>query len=395
VPVSAQSVEQGLIGELQQMLRQQNEMVRQQNAVILELRRRVEQLEQAQGIQPEPAAQQSAEAPLPEPKPVDPVPATPAPAPPSSTVAETRDDPDEATRAPADAAPGEFEVDPDAIDRALERTLVESGVLLLPFGVAEVVPRFSYTRRERDTPIGVGRVGGVVVGERDIRRDEFEPSLGLRMGMPYDAQIEVNLPFNIVREERRTRVNFGIETAEDQTGIGLDDLSIGLAKTLFMEEGYRPDLVARLFWNTATGVTQDNGVALGSDFQSLRASLSAVKRQDPLAFTGDLSYETTFERNGIEPGDEFGFSIGTVLAASPATSLRLGVSQSFLMERSVEGNDIEGSDQVEAALTVGAASVIWRGVLLDVSGAVGLTDDSPDYAVRIALPVRFTLPWAP
>jgi hypothetical protein len=33
-----------------------------------------------------------------------------------------------------------------------------------------------------------------------------------------------------------------------------------------------------------------------------------------------------------------------------------------------------------------------RNVLLDGAVGVGLTDDSPDYSVSVALPIRFNLP---
>jgi hypothetical protein len=43
-----------------------------------------------------------------------------------------------------------------------------------------------------------------------------------------------------------------------------------------------------------------------------------IGHEDPLVFVG-CSY--AFEDNGIRPGDAFGFSLGTVLVASPETSL--------------------------------------------------------------------------
>jgi hypothetical protein len=52
----------------------------------------------------------------------------------------------------AQAAPGQFEVDEEAAERALERTLVVTGALLLPFGKAEIQPRFAYIRSEEDAP---------------------------------------------------------------------------------------------------------------------------------------------------------------------------------------------------------------------------------------------------
>jgi hypothetical protein len=45
-------------------------------------------------------------------------------------------------------------------------------------------------------------------------------------------------------------------------------------------------------------------------------------------------------------------------------------------------------------MILGASATLGRGILLDVSGGIGLTSDSPDYFVQVALPIRFDLPIA-
>jgi hypothetical protein len=75
--------------------------------------------------------------------------------------------------------------------------------------------------------------------------------------------------------------------------------------------------------------------------------------------------------------------------------LRLALSQTFVEEGEIDGNRIRGSDQVMASLTLGAAAVLGRGLLVDLSADVGLTDDAPDYAITVGLPIRFDLPIPP
>ena len=133
--------------------------------------------------------------------------------------------------APAPAAPGQFEVDQDAIDRALERTPVQEGVLLLPFGRAEIEPGFSYTRRETDAPTFVTLDGNTFVGEQEIKRDEFVSTTALRFGLPFDSQIEVGMPYNYVDESVDTTVGGAPQTHSSEFGHGFGDLSLGLAKT--------------------------------------------------------------------------------------------------------------------------------------------------------------------
>jgi hypothetical protein len=291
------------------------------------------------------------------------------------------------------AAPGQFEVDEDAVDRALERTLVQEGVLLLPFGQAEIEPSFSYTRREVDVPTFATVNGEIVVGEQEVKRNEFQSGTTLRIGLPLDSQIEVGIPYNYVDESVSTTVGGAPQTHNSEFGHGFGDLNVGLAKTLLREDaGWWPDVIARVTWDADTGKTRDNGVFLGGGFNELSGSLSAVKRQDPLAFVGSVSYAKAFESDNIEPGDEVGFSLGTVLAASPETSLSFFFNQTFADETKIDGDAINGSDQVAGTLNIGAATILGRNVLLSVTGEVGLTDDAPDYAIGASLPIRFDLP---
>jgi hypothetical protein len=264
--------------------------------------------------------------------------------------------------------------------------------LLLPFGKAELRPSFSYTRDETDALVLLFTEDGLFTGQSEVRRDEFDFGLGLRVGLPLDAQFELNLPFRIVDQSLS---RFPDRSEQEDTGSGLGDVSLGLAKTLLREGRWWPDLIGRVTWDTASGERRDNEVALNGDFDEIRGSLTALKRQDPLAFVGAVSYQTAFEQDDIDPGDELGFSIGTVLAASPETSLRLALSQAFVQEAEVDGGRIRGSDQVMASLTLGAAAVLGRGLLVDVSADVGLTDDAPDYAISVGLPIRFDLPIPP
>ena len=82
---------------------------------------------------------------------------------------------------------------------------------------------------------------------------------------------------------------------------------------------------------------------MGSGFHELQASLTAVKRLDPLALIGSISYEKAFEEDDIEPGDEIGLSLGVSLAASPETALSATLQQTYSYEDEIDGREIAGS----------------------------------------------------
>lgn len=406
------------VSELTRRLQERERKLEQRDAVIRDLQRRVEQLERRMAVSPgatagdaRPAVARPAPGPASTPSEARPVapsaptagPATAsAPAPEETTRAAQApvtpppapDSPEGEARPPRGAAvAGQFEVDPDAAERALERTLVAEGVVLLPFGKIEVEPSFTYTRRDELTQLLVAlSTGEVVTGGQDrIERNELTPSTTFRVGLPFDSQLNLTIPYNIV-DQQRVRTLGEARQVNDGWGSGLGDVSVGLAKTLVRERGWRPDVVGSVTWDSATGQRNDNGVPLEGGYNDLRGSLVASKRLDPLAFIASASYQRSFESHHVRPGNEIGFGLGTVLAASPETSLFVNFNQTFSNDVKVRGRVVNGTDQVQATIGTGVSVILGRGVLLTLSGGAGLTDDSPDYFVGISLPIRFDLP---
>ena len=76
---------------------------------------------------------------------------------------------------------------------------------------------------------------------------------------------------------------------------------------------------------------------------------------------GTVSYEKTFQDNNVAPGDEYGLSLQALLAASPDTSLRLGLQQTFIGDLERNGNEVPGSDQLQSTAIFGVSSILGRG----------------------------------
>jgi hypothetical protein len=221
----------------------------------------------------------------------------------------------------------------------------------------------------------------------DVRRDEFEGDLTLRFGLPFDSQLDLNFPYNIVHQQVNTSTS-----SNNDTGSGFGDIDVGFSKTLLRQEKWWPDLIGRVFWNSDTGTSSDNNVPLNAGFNQVGGSLTALARKDPLAFVGSAAYEAAFEKNNDRPGNDLAFSVGAFLAASPETSLRLVLNQEFIDDAKINGQNIRGSNQVQSSFTIGGAVSVARGVLIDISGDIGLTNEAPDYVARISVPIQFNLP---
>lgn len=383
--------------KLMQKIDERDQKLAERDKVIDNLMQRVQQLEgnntsQQQVNRPVNAAATTANAV-----------STPATSVAASTASASQKQPDQKSAgAPAQQAktsgPGSFEVDENAAQRALERTLVQTGALLLPVGQAEIQPYVSYTRRETKEPLLGGSIDFVnqttnlQVLNASIDRNEFDMGARLLVGLPYEAQAEFRIPYKSTHQS--LVVPNGLNSREvSNTGNSLGDISIGLAKTLVHEGEWMPDLVGRLTWDAPTGNMVSNNVNMGLGYNSFTASVTALKRQDPLAFTATAAYKTTLKSKGVEPGDQASLGIGATLAASPQTSLSVGLQQTYSQATKINNVTIQGSDSVSSAFTLGASSTIGRRLFVSVLGGIGLTNDSPAYFFNITIPFRFDVPY--
>lgn len=291
------------------------------------------------------------------------------------------------------ARPGGLDVDLAAAERALERTLSNEGSLLLPTGKADVTPFVTYEYGDRSLVRDIVSLGGdAVVDTIRVRRDEITSGVTARLGLPYDAQIEATVPVVVAREDARRSLPITVQNDRlvgDDTGFGLGNVRVGVAKTLLRENGFLPDVIGRVTYSTASGTTSDNGVNLSSNSPEIGGSLTLLKRQDPLAFSLSAGYRHAFENDDVKPGSSIDLSAGAFLATSPSTALSLALSTSFQSEAEFDGTQLPGTKSRQAVASFGVSSVLHRNVLVNFNVGVGLTDDSPDFSATLSLPVRF------
>jgi len=302
-----------------------------------------------------------------------------------------RSAPAEAAEASSAAKPGAIAVTEEEAERALERSLTRDGAVLLPSGIVEVTPSFTYSRNEDRTPAFVSTMAGIVAGETERNTNSLTGNLALSVGLPWDSQLELGVPYRWREIETVTNTGFTPVDASTQSGAGLGDVSVGLAKTLLHEGLWAPDLVGRVTWNSRTG-EEDNGLSLGSGFDEITGSLSAIKRQDPIAFVGGLSYQHSLEEDGIRPGDLYSASVGSYIALSPEASVRFLLTGGYQNETELAGATLPGSDRTLGTFTVGGSTLIAPRTLLSLSAGIGLTDDADDFSITLSLPIRLNSP---
>lgn len=286
-------------------------------------------------------------------------------------------------------APGVVVVEEGAAERALSRSLTREGAFLLPPGILEVEPSLRYTRQEDATPRLFTSNNQLLAGETEQNINAITADLAVRLGLPWDSQLEMGLPYRYREVESVNNIGFASTGSTTQSAAAFGDLRVGLAKTILRESLWRPDLVARITWDTNSGKFSENGLSLGGGFNEFRGSLTAIKRQDPIAFVGGLSYEHSLEEDQIEPGPAISANFGSFIALSPETSIRLLVSGAYQNETRLSGDDIDGSDRTIASLVLGGATLLAPGTLLNIALEIGLTEDADDFAITMSLPFRF------
>lgn len=342
-------------GDLQKLQQQ----LAERDALIQDLVRRVEALEQRlHGAAPAPA------------------PSAPA----ANAAAASRT----AASAPADATPEEDTA------RALERALVREGGLVLPPRAFEIETAYQYTYDGRRGLAVVQTAAGPQLAEGATARQRHEASLGLRVGLPGASQLALRVPYAQARN-RSAAAAVAFDQSERASGIG--DVEVQFTKQVMDERPGRPALLASLTWKAATGEFRAGQPSPGSGFDGLQAALTAVKRQDPLVFFGGLSYTAYRERvhGGVamQPGPAVGARLGTLLAASPQSSLRLGLDLSRATRTRVNGAAAPGTETVSGLIELGLVSMLTRSTSLDLSVGFGVTADAPRLRLGVALPVRF------
>ncbi len=280
-------------------------------------------------------------------------------------------------------------IDPDLVDRALERALLQTGALVLPRGVAAFKPSYTYRREERVAPTFFVAEDVVLSASDLVTVDTKEAALTIQLGLPLRTQLDVDLPVRVRDQTTTTTVAFAPISDETVTADGFGDLRVGLSREVIRERGMVPNLVASLAWDSDTGVS-DEGLRLGTGFHEVSGFLTGTRRLDPLVFVVSGGYTHAFEKDGIDPGERWSLSLGTVLSASPEASLRLQLNQSFGEALTVGGRELVGTGGPASVLSAGASVSVGR-TLIDVAASVGLTEAAPDYAVVVAVPIRTRL----
>jgi hypothetical protein len=287
------------------------------------------------------------------------------------------------------AAPGQFSVSEEAAEHALERALVQSGAALLPSGTMEFVPSVSYQFQQFVLPgqIALASNGTVLITNDLIRSTQLQQGNLLRIGLPFDFQAQVGLPFAYKSISNASRVLTSGLAETSTSASGLADPTFTLTHQVLQESDVVPGLFVNGTYNLNVGQAK-HGIPVGTGFNDFNLGMTVVKRQDPVVFTGGFSYQTTLPHYAVKPGDQYTPSAGLLIALSPETSLSFGQQLTFVRPTSLSGKAVPGSEQVEGIFSAGLLSILGRNLVVNFTAGVGETRDAPDLTLQLSFPIR-------
>jgi hypothetical protein len=254
--------------------------------------------------------------------------------------------------------------DDEELARALERTLVREGALVLPPWRFQVTPQFSYGHWDKV--------------QDPFISNSYSGALSVAMGLPWTSQVSISVPY--VFDQGRDG---------NRSSSGFADVGFLLSKELLVDNGTVPNLVGSVGWTSPTNLSSATGpIPYVSGFQ---AGLTASKRLDPLVVFLSASYFSAAEVAGLEfnPANVVGGRMGASLAISPATAITAGFNVAYLTGTHSADIVLPNSDRLLSSVDVGFNTLLWNRTMLSITTQFGITGHTPDFRVITALPIRF------
>ncbi len=304
---------------------------------------------------------------------------------------------------------------------------IESRGVLTSKGTFIIEPAFTYTHSSSTIVAieGVTILPALLVGLINVsqaERDIFGYSLTARYGLTQRLEVSLKVPYIQIDESIRERQVFDgtpVDIISDTSGDGLGDIEMSMNYQINDGLDGMPFFIANLRVKSDTGtsifdldqrpiVTPDGaiiGIAFdeqptGSGFWGIQPGLTVLYPTDPAVLYGSISYmwnqkdDKGTEYGGeIDPGDIIGFSFGMGFSINERTSFSIGYEHNIIDKTNVElAPDLEDAEfdtYHSGSLLFGISQQVFGGDAINLSVAVGVTEQSPDVQISIRAPFQF------
>lgn len=312
------------------------------------------------------------------------------------------------------------------VSEVVSSTIENRGVLTSK-GTFILEPAFTYTHSSATVVAieGVTVLPALLIGLINIsqaERDIFGYSLTARYGLTQRLEVSMKVPYIQIDESIRERQVFdgtAVDIVSDTSGDGLGDVEMSLNYQLNDGLNGMPFFIANLRVKSDTGtsifdldqrpITTPEGAIIGvafdeqptgSGFWGVQPGLTVLYPTDPAVLYGSISYmwnqkdDKGLEYGGeIDPGNIIGFSFGIGFSVNERTSFSLGYEHNIIDKTEIEFSpdleDAEFDTYHSGSLLFGISQQMFGGDAINVSVAVGVTEQSPDVQISIRAPFQF------
>jgi hypothetical protein len=258
--------------------------------------------------------------------------------------------------------------------------LRQSTVLLRP-GQVEVETGMHYEHTESVSSIF------------NARFRQFQMPLAARVGVFSRGEAFVTIPAAYARRD----LGFADSVVSSDEG-GVGDLVAGFNYELRRESAGGPDIIASTGVVMPTGSRPDEeGLSLGTAHWTATAGVQFIKIADPVALFGGVRYEHQFPAryflgdavHDVDPSGTGGYNFGFGFAVNEYVSLSAQVTGSYQGDARADGARVFATSREPVALRTALTYQYSRGTYIEPSVAMGLNDDTPDFALGVSVTHRF------
>lgn len=296
----------------------------------------------------------------------------------------------------------------------LPGVLTRRGALVIEPGI-----EYSHTDVNQFSFGGVAILDTVLVGAieaKQANRDAVTGTLGLRLGITDRMEGELRIPY-MYRDDSssNTFVNSGNTTQSvSLTDSGLGDIEGAVHYQFNDGTGKWPVFVGNLRAKSTTGTSPydvkrnslgiEEELATGSGFWGIEPSLTLIAPSDPAVFYANVGYLWNMQDNidkqignrfvqKVDPGDAVRFGVGMGLALNEKVSFSIGYQHDWIMKSKTTFSDgeVDSPSLSVGAMTFGVNWQMSDETALNLSVAVGVTNDAPDVRLMARVPITLNL----
>lgn len=307
--------------------------------------------------------------------------------------------------------------------------VMEQPGILTPKGHFTLEPslEYNYATNNRATLLGFTVLPAIVVGLIDVRKVNRRMAiagLSARYGITDRLEADIKVPYVYGRERSVMRP---LDTGATSDAVfsasagHIGDIEAGLRYQFNKGGPNSPYFIGSLRGSFPTGrgpfevsyaneFTDQDGITgqplptqlpTGSGFYGLQTGVQMIYPSDPAVLFAGANYMHNFSRSfdksiggervgKVNPGNIFDMSFGMGLALNERTSFSMGYKHTYIGKTSFKGQIATNATSTQLGqLQFGVGYRLTPKTNLNLNVGVGITEDAPDVAITLRLPVSF------